>query len=86
MRRDSQLPLAKAASRVDVPWFPLPVSNNPQSRDIASISEIAADGSLGQAADFLQHCGASVNPERQNGPHAHAIICSPDNEGMPLSC
>ena len=43
---DAEQPLAKAASRVDVPWFPLPATGNPQARDIASISEIAADGSL----------------------------------------
>lgn len=43
---DAEQPLAKAASRIDVPWFPLPASSNPQARDIASISEIATDGSL----------------------------------------
>lgn len=43
---DAQQPLAKAAATVGVPWFPLPASRSPQSPDIASISEIAADGSL----------------------------------------
>ena len=43
---DAEEPLAKSTTRVDVPWFPLPASSTPQSRDIASISEIAADGSL----------------------------------------
>ncbi len=43
---DAEQPLAKVASMVDVPWFPLPATGNPQARDIASISEIAADGSL----------------------------------------
>ena len=43
---DAEQPLAKAATRVGVPWFPLPFGGTPQSRDIASISEIAADGSL----------------------------------------
>lgn len=42
---DAEQPLAKPANTVDVPWFPLPSSTS-QSRDIASISEIAADGSL----------------------------------------
>ena len=42
---DAEQPLAKPANTVDVPWFPLP-SGTSQSRDIASISEIAADGSL----------------------------------------
>lgn len=42
---DAEQPLARPANTVDVPWFPLPSSTS-QSRDIASISEIAADGSL----------------------------------------
>ena len=38
-----------------------------------------ADGSLGEIASFVQHSGSSVNPERQKGPNAHAIVISPDN-------
>ncbi len=37
---------------------------------------IREDGSLGDASDFIQHHGSSVNPKRQEGPHAHA--CVPD--------
>jgi len=37
------------------------------------------DGSLGEAASFIQHEGSSVNPNRQAGPHAHSINLSPDN-------
>ncbi len=37
------------------------------------------DGSLGPAASFIQHEGSSVNPQRQEGPHAHCIVVSPDN-------
>jgi len=37
------------------------------------------DGTLGEASAFVQHAGASVNPERQKGPHAHAAVVSPDN-------
>src|SRR5580692_1139779 len=37
------------------------------------------DGRLGEATSFSQHKGSSVNPERQKGPHAHAIVLSPDN-------
>jgi len=33
---------------------------------------IQEDGSLGDATDFIQHHGSSVNPKRQEGPHAHA--------------
>jgi 6-phosphogluconolactonase len=37
------------------------------------------DGRLGEVTSFVQHKGSSVNPERQKGPHAHAIALSPDN-------
>jgi len=37
------------------------------------------DGRLGKATAFVQHQGSSVNHERQEGPHAHAIEVSPDN-------
>ena len=40
---------------------------------------IQADGSLGEATDFVQHGGSSVNPDRQQGPHAHSINIDPDN-------
>jgi 6-phosphogluconolactonase len=33
---------------------------------------IQPDGRLGEATDFVQHKGSSVNPQRQQGPHAHA--------------
>jgi 6-phosphogluconolactonase len=31
------------------------------------------DGSLGEACDVVQHHGASVDPHRQSGPHAHSV-------------
>lgn len=37
------------------------------------------DGSLGEAASFVQHEGSSVDPARQKEPHAHCIVVSPDN-------
>jgi 6-phosphogluconolactonase len=37
------------------------------------------DGTVGEASAFFQHAGASVNPARQKGPHAHAAVVSPDN-------
>jgi 6-phosphogluconolactonase len=40
---------------------------------------VREDGSLGEAAGFVQHTGSSVNKERQEGPHAHWIGTSPDN-------
>ena len=38
---------------------------------------IRADGSLGEAAGFVQHAGSSVNPQRQRGPHAHSVNLAP---------
>jgi 6-phosphogluconolactonase len=40
---------------------------------------VLKDGRLGEATSFVQHKGSSVNPQRQEGPHAHAIALSPDN-------
>ncbi len=40
---------------------------------------IENDGSLQEASSFIQHSGSSVNPKRQDAPHAHSINLSPDN-------
>lgn len=40
---------------------------------------VKPDGSLGEAASFIQHTGSSVKPDRQTGPNAHCILTSPDN-------
>lgn len=34
---------------------------------------IGDDGQLGEAASIVQHEGSSINPDRQEGPHAHSI-------------
>lgn len=34
---------------------------------------ILKDGSLAEASDFIQHQGASIDPIRQKGPHAHSV-------------
>lgn len=39
---------------------------------------VQADGSLGEAASFLQHEGTGADPKRQKGPNAHSIVVSPD--------
>jgi len=31
------------------------------------------DGSLGEASDFIQHQGSSIDAVRQKGPHAHSV-------------
>src|SRR5438874_6746106 len=38
-----------------------------------SVLPVASDGRLGAASDVVQHAGRSVNPERQQGPHAHCV-------------
>jgi len=40
---------------------------------------IRADGRLGEAGAVIQHAGSSVNPKRQQAPHAHSVNLSPDN-------
>jgi 6-phosphogluconolactonase len=34
---------------------------------------VLEDGSLGEASDFIQHQGSSIDPFRQQGPHAHSV-------------
>ncbi|MBZ0291626.1 MAG: lactonase family protein [Anaerolineae bacterium] len=44
-----------------------------------AIYPVLADGQLGEASDFIQHVGSSVNSHRQEGPHAHFIGTDPTN-------
>jgi 6-phosphogluconolactonase len=44
-----------------------------------SVLPIGADGALGDAVDFKQHAGSSVDPRRQAGPHAHAVEIDREN-------
>ena len=44
-----------------------------------AVYPIQADGSLGPASDVAQHEGSSINPERQDRPHAHSINLDPAN-------
>ena len=37
------------------------------------------DGRLGESSAFVQHSGKGVNPQRQEGPHAHWIETTADN-------
>jgi 6-phosphogluconolactonase len=38
------------------------------------VFSVARDGGLEKATDFVQHVGSSVDPKRQNGPHAHSTV------------
>jgi 6-phosphogluconolactonase len=42
-----------------------------------AVLPIEADGRLREASDFVQHAGKSVNPRRQERPHAHSINLDP---------
>lgn len=42
-----------------------------------AVLPIRRDGSLGEATDLKQNSGSSINPERQEGPHAHCIVLDP---------
>jgi 6-phosphogluconolactonase len=53
------------------------VANYPMGSVV--VFPILQNGLLGEASAFVQHEGSSVNPQRQQGPHAHAIAMSPDN-------
>ena len=37
------------------------------------------DGSLGENIQVIQHEGSSVNKSRQDKPHVHSVVLSPDN-------
>jgi 6-phosphogluconolactonase len=45
-----------------------------------AVIPVAEDGRLSAASSFVQHEGSSVNPSRQEGPHAHCVTMSPDNK------
>src|SRR5690606_5838970 len=51
----------------------------------AAIYPLLADGPLGDAGDVIQHTGSGVNPDRQEGPHAHCIMTDPTNEYVLLA-
>jgi 6-phosphogluconolactonase len=44
-----------------------------------AVLPVKPDGMLGEASDFVQHLGSSVNPHRQREPHAHNVVLTPDN-------
>ena len=45
----------------------------------AALFPILSDGALGEMKSFVQHEGHGPNSARQEGPHAHSAIFTPDN-------
>lgn len=78
LNRQSAMGTATCFLEVDATGKTLLLANY-ASGSVAALP-VREDGSLGEAASFVQHEGASkVDPKRQNGPYAHSIITSPDN-------
>ncbi len=44
-----------------------------------AVLPIKPDGRLGEATAVVQHAGSSIDPKRQQGPHAHMISTSRDD-------
>lgn len=42
-----------------------------------NVLPVKEDGTLEGVCDYKQHVGASVNPQRQEGPHAHSVTLDP---------
>lgn len=77
LNRQSALGTAACYLDVDATGKTVVVANY-STGSVASLP-VREDGSLGEVATFVQHEGSSVNPSRQEGPHAHCIVVSPDN-------
>ena len=45
-----------------------------------AVLPIKSDGSLGEAVSSSQHTGHGTNLQRQEGPHVHSTVLSPDNK------
>ncbi|MBX3010961.1 MAG: lactonase family protein [Caldilineaceae bacterium] len=43
------------------------------------VHPIGSDGRLAPLHDFVQHTGSSINPQRQQEPHAHSFTIAADN-------
>jgi 6-phosphogluconolactonase len=44
-----------------------------------AVYPIQENGGLGEAAQVIKHTGGSVNKSRQEGPHVHSVVFTPDN-------
>ena len=55
------------------------IAGNYSSGTVA-VLPVLKNGSLGTAVTTIQHYGQSVNTDRQNDPHVHATVLSPDTK------
>jgi len=78
LNRQSSLGTASCYLDIDDSGKAVVVANY-TTGSIASLP-VKADGSLGEAATFVQHTGSSVDPKRQQEPHAHCSVISPDEK------
>lgn len=78
LNRQSSLGTASCYLDIDQSGKAVVVANY-TTGSVASLP-VKEDGSLGEAASFIQHTGSSVNPARQKEPHAHSIVVSPDQK------
>ncbi|WP_339727626.1 lactonase family protein [uncultured Gimesia sp.] len=78
LNRQSSLGTASCYLDIDKSGKAVIVANY-TTGSVASLP-VNKDGSLGEAATFIQHTGSSVNPDRQKEPHAHCSVISPDQE------
>lgn len=60
------------------------IAGNYSSGTLA-VYPVQKDGSLGAPAQVIKHSGRSVNTERQDGPHVHCTIFSPDEKYLFVS-
>lgn len=78
LNRQSSLGTASCYLDIDQSGKAVVVANY-TTGSIASLP-VKKDGSLEEAATFVQHTGSSVNPQRQKEPHAHCSVISPDQK------
>ncbi len=57
------------------------IAGNYSSGTVA-VLPVRKDGSLGEAVTTVQHTGSGPNRQRQEGPHVHATVLSPDNRTL----
>ena len=47
-----------------------------------SVHPVAEDGGLGPFVHGVSHSGRGPDPDRQEGPHAHCVLATPDGKAM----